>query len=74
MAFLTTLNGIIWHDTVLIILLGTGVVFTIWSGFGQYRALTHGVLVLRGSYDDPNDPGVISHFQALPAALEKLKS
>jgi AGCS family alanine or glycine:cation symporter len=69
MAFLTTLNGIIWHDTVLIILLGTGVVFTIWSGFGQYRALTHGVLVLRGSYDDPNDPGVISHFQALSAAL-----
>jgi len=69
MAFLTTLNGIIWHDAVLIILLGTGVVFTIWSGFGQYRALTHGVLVLRGSYDDPNDPGVISHFQALSAAL-----
>jgi len=69
MAFLTTLNGIIWHDTVLIILLGTGVVFTIWSGFGQYRALTHGILVLRGSYDDPDDPGVISHFQALSAAL-----
>ena len=69
MAFLTTLNGIIWHDAVLIILLGTGVVFTIWSGFCQYRALTHGVLVLRGSYDDPNDPGAINHFQALSAAL-----
>ena len=69
LAFLTALNGIIWHDAVLIILLATGVVFTIWSGFCQYRALTHGVLVLRGSYDDPDHPGAISHFQALSAAL-----
>jgi alanine or glycine:cation symporter, AGCS family len=66
---LTTLNSILWHDSVLLILLGTGVVFTIWSGFGQYRALTHGVTVVRGTYDDPNDPGAINHFQALSAAL-----
>ncbi len=66
---LTTLNAILWHNSVLLILLGTGVVFTIWSGFSQYRALTHGVQVLRGSYDDPDDPGAISHFQALSAAL-----
>ncbi len=43
--------------------------FTIWSGFCQYRALTHGTAVLRGLYDDPNDPGAINHFQALSAAL-----
>jgi len=66
---LTTLNSILWHDSVLLILLGTGVVFTIWSGFGQYRALTHGVTVVRGTYDDPKDPGAINHFQALSAAL-----
>ena len=66
---LVALNGIIWHDIVLIILLGTGIVFTIWSGLSQYRALTHGVQVLRGNYDDPNHPGAISHFQALSAAL-----
>jgi AGCS family alanine or glycine:cation symporter len=66
---LTTLNSILWHDSVLLILLGTGVVFTIWSGFGQYRALTHGVTVVRGTYDDPDDPGAINHFQALSAAL-----
>jgi alanine or glycine:cation symporter, AGCS family len=69
LGILITLNSIIWHDSVLIILLGTGVIFTIWSGFSQYRALTHGVLVLRGDYDDPNHPGAISHFQALAAAL-----
>jgi AGCS family alanine or glycine:cation symporter len=43
--------------------------FTVWSGVSQYRALTHGPRVLRGVYDDPNDPGAINHFQALSAAL-----
>jgi AGCS family alanine or glycine:cation symporter len=66
---LVTLNSILWHDSVLLILLGTGVVFTFWSGFSQYRALTHGVRVIRGTYDDPHDPGAINHFQALSAAL-----
>ncbi len=66
---LTTLNGILWHDSALLILLGTGVLFTFWSGFSPYRALTHGVQVVRGSYDNPDDPGAISHFQALSAAL-----
>ena len=69
LGILIALNRIIWHDSVLIILLGTGVIFTIWSGFCQYRALTHGVLVLRGTYDDPNHPGAINHFQALSADL-----
>ena len=67
--FLTLLNLIIWHDSVLFLLLGTGVVFTIWSRFSQYRALTHGFHVVRGKYDDPDDPGAINHFQALSAAL-----
>jgi AGCS family alanine or glycine:cation symporter len=68
-AFLTGLNGILWHDGVLLVVLGTGLLFTIWSRFSQYRALTHGVRVIRGSYDDPSDPGAINHFQALSAAL-----
>ncbi|MGV6815005.1 MAG: alanine/glycine:cation symporter family protein, partial [Phycisphaerales bacterium] len=67
--FVTTLNGLFFHEWVIYALLFTGVVFTIWSGFGQYRALTHGVSVIRGKYDDPDDPGAISHFQALSAAL-----
>ncbi|NNC63794.1 MAG: sodium:alanine symporter family protein [Gammaproteobacteria bacterium] len=68
-AVLAAINAVLWHDGVLLVVLGTGVVFTIWSRFCQYRALTHGVRVIRGSYDDPNDPGAINHFQALSAAL-----
>ena len=67
--FLVTLNAILWHDSVLFLLLGTGILFTVWSGFCQYRALTHGFHVLRGVYDEPDDPGAINHFQALSAAL-----
>ncbi len=67
--FLATINDIIWHDSVLFVLLGTGVLFTIWSRFSQYTALTHGFHVIRGAYDDPDDPGAINHFQALSAAL-----
>ena len=67
--FLSTINVIVWHESVLFVLLGTGIVFTVWSGFSQYRALTHGVHVIRGRYDNPDDPGAINHFQALSAAL-----
>ncbi len=66
---LETINGFIWTNWMLYILLGTGLLFTLWSGFCQYRALTHGVAVTSGKYDDPDDPGAISHFQALSAAL-----
>jgi AGCS family alanine or glycine:cation symporter len=66
---LATLNSVLWHEYVLYAIVGTGVVFTIWSGFCQYRALTHGPAVVRGIYDNPDDPGAINHFQALSAAL-----
>lgn len=69
MNFFNALNAVIWHNWVLYAVLGTGVLFTVWSGFCQYRALTHGVAITRGVYDEPGDPGAISHFQALSAAL-----
>jgi AGCS family alanine or glycine:cation symporter len=62
-------NDVIWADAVLYAVLGTGVLFTLWSIFCQWKALTHGVQVTRGKYDDPEDPGAINHFQALSAAL-----
>jgi len=66
---LSAINGVIWHDIVLYVVLGVGVLFTIWSGLCQYRSLTHGTQVVRGVYDEPDDPGAINHFQALSAAL-----
>ena len=38
-------------------------------GFINIRGFTHAVKVTAGKYDDPNDEGEVSHFQALTAAL-----
>ena len=54
---------------VVIALLGTGVWLTLRLGFVQIRHLFHGAAVATGKYDDPNDPGDVSHFQALSTAL-----
>ncbi len=50
-------------------LLGTGIFLTIRLGFIQLRRLGHGLAVTSGKYDDPNEPGDVSHFQALTTAL-----
>ncbi len=53
---------------VLWLILGA-VFFTVRMGFIQLRALKHAVNVTRGKYDNPDDEGEVSHFQALTAAL-----
>ncbi len=50
-------------------LLGTGVYLTLRLGFIQLRRLGHGFAVTTGKYDDPEEPGDVSHFQALTTAL-----
>ncbi|MBO6513986.1 MAG: alanine:cation symporter family protein [Phycisphaerales bacterium] len=66
---INSINGVLFSQWTVYALLLTGLVFTAWSFVGQYRALTHGIAVVRGKYDDSNDPGAINHFQALSAAL-----
>ena len=53
----------------MIILLGGGLFFVIYSRFLPYRYFRHALDVLAGKYDDPDDPGDINHFQALSSAL-----
>lgn len=52
-----------------IALLGVGFFLTVRLGFVQLRRLGHGFAVTTGRYDDPNEPGDVSHFQALTTAL-----
>ncbi|MEJ2539202.1 MAG: sodium:alanine symporter family protein [Gemmatimonadota bacterium] len=52
-----------------LLLIGTGLMLTIRLGFVQIRRLAHGFAVATGRYDDPNEPGDVSHFQALTTAL-----
>jgi AGCS family alanine or glycine:cation symporter len=52
-----------------LLLIGTGVLLTVRTGFVQVRRLGHGFAVATGRYDDPDEPGDVSHFQALTTAL-----
>lgn len=53
----------------IILLLGTGVFFSIYLRFPQIRHFGHAVKVVLGKYDKKEDEGDASHFQALTAAL-----
>ena len=52
-----------------VLLVGTGIYLTIRLRFIQIRKFRHSLEVIAGHYDDPEDEGDISHFQALSAAL-----
>ena len=54
---------------VVVLLVGCSIFFTVYTGFINFRAFKHAILVTAGKYDDPSDAGEVSHFQALTAAL-----
>lgn len=53
---------------VLVLLFGS-IFFTFYHGWFNVRGFKHALDVTRGKYDNPDDPGEISHFQALTSAL-----
>ena len=59
----------IWGLPLLVLLIGGGIYLLIRSQFLPFRLFGHAIQVLRGKYDNLNDPGQISHFQALTTAL-----
>lgn len=66
---LSDFSSLAWGLPLLILLIGGGLYLLIRSHFLPFRYLGHALNVLRGKYDDPDDPGEISHFQALSTAL-----
>ncbi len=58
-----------WGTPLVILLCGGGLYFMIYSRLLPFRYFTHAVNVLRGKYDNPDDPGDINHFEALSSAL-----
>ncbi|MBT8270498.1 MAG: alanine:cation symporter family protein [Flavobacteriaceae bacterium] len=59
----------VWGLPLLVLLVGGGLYLLIRSRFLPFQFIGHAIQVLRGKYDDPDDPGQISHFQALSTAL-----
>ena len=64
-----TFSDYAWGLPLVVLLIGGGLYLLILSRFLPFRYIGHAIQVLRGKYDDPNDPGQISHFKALTTAL-----
>ena len=45
------------------------ITFTVVMRFVNIRGFKHAIHLVQGKYDDPDDPGEVSHFQALTTAL-----
>ncbi len=58
-----------WGPWLLVLLLGGGLFFLIYSRLLPFRYFWHALEIIRGKYDNPDEPGDISHFQALSSAL-----
>ena len=58
-----------WGPWLVVLMIGSGLYFTIYSRGLPFRKWRHALDVIRGKFDRPDDPGEISHFAALSTAL-----
>jgi AGCS family alanine or glycine:cation symporter len=58
----------VWTPVLFLLILG-GVFFLFYSRFLPYKYFGHAIAILRGKYDDPNNPGQLSAYEALSTAL-----
>jgi AGCS family alanine or glycine:cation symporter len=68
-AIIKNMASIAWGLPLLILLIGGGLYLIFRIQFLPFRFLGHAIAVLRGKYDNKNDTGEITHFQALTTAL-----
>ena len=67
--FITGFSDLAWGTPLLVLLLGGGLFFLLYSRLLPFRYFRHAITILLGRYDDPNEPGEINHYQALSTAL-----
>lgn len=53
----------------LFLIMGGGLYLVFYSKLLPYRYFGHALAITAGKYDDPNDPGEVSHLQALSSAV-----
>jgi len=54
---------------IVLVLLSGALIFTLYFKFINVRGFRHSIDIIKGKYDNPEDTGQISHFQALTSAL-----
>ncbi len=64
MNLIGTLNGLLWGSVLIVALLGTGLYFTLKSGFLQFRMIKEMVILISGKRESSSNSDGISSFQA----------
>lgn len=67
--FIVQFSNLIWGTPLLIVLLGGGLFFLVYSRLAPLRYIGHAISILTGKYDNPNEPGQLKHYEALSTAL-----
>ncbi|WP_199915403.1 alanine/glycine:cation symporter family protein [Aquimarina spinulae] len=67
--FIADFSSWVWDWPLLVLLIGGGIFFLIYSRFTPFFYFKHAIDVLRGKYDNEHAPGQLSHFQALSSAI-----
>ena len=65
----SSLASALWGTPLVILLLGGGLYFVIISRMIPILYFKHAIQILLGKYDSEDDPGQITHFEALSSAL-----
>lgn len=66
---LDTISGLVWGPVTICMLVGTGILITVLVRVVQLRWFVYAWGLISGRYDNPDDEGEVTHFQALSAAL-----
>ena len=66
---IASLAGFLWGTPLVVLLLGGGIFFAAYSRMVPILYFKHGIDILLGKYDSDDDPGQITHFEALSSAL-----
>ena len=66
---MSTIAGALWATPLVILLLGGGIFFSVYSRLAPLMYFKHAIDILTGKYDSEDDPGQITHFEALSSAL-----
>ena len=68
-SFFSSLASMLWGTPLVILLLGGGLYFAVYCRMVPILYFKHSIEILLGKYDSKDDPGQITHFEALSSAL-----
>jgi AGCS family alanine or glycine:cation symporter len=66
---MSSIANALWSTPLVILLLGGGIFFSVYSRLTPLMYFRHAIEILTGKYDSDDDPGQITHFEALSSAL-----